>query len=137
MEIRQFVQEWFDLLSEHAPVDRLLPRLADTGLEMVFPERTLHGQADFRQWYADVGRAYADQTHTVEALRVRQAAASGAPPPAAGEMDLEVTVVWTARQTADDARLRMRAWQSWRLVNKPGGIGLAIVSYRVERMEPI
>jgi len=43
-------------LSKHVSVDRMTEFLAPDGVEMVFPERTLHGIEDFRDWYAVVGR---------------------------------------------------------------------------------
>lgn len=104
--LADFVQRWFDDLSRHVPVEHLLPRLSDTDLEMRFPERTLRSHADFEDWYAQVGRAYTDQTHTVEALAVQ---------PDGDMANCAVTVVWEATSTKDGSRSAFRVHQAWRL----------------------
>ncbi|MFC4035631.1 hypothetical protein ACFO3J_29800 [Streptomyces polygonati] len=125
--ITKFVYEWFDDLSAHEPVDRLLPRIYESGLEMVFPERTLRSRADFIDWYEAVGRAFADQTHTVEELRAQER----------GDLiELSVTVVWTATRTADRSRSSFRAHQTWRLRRDADG-DLRIVTYRVDDIAPL
>ncbi|MCA1216889.1 nuclear transport factor 2 family protein [Streptomyces sp. 8L] len=125
--ITRFVYEWFDDLSAHEPVDRMLPRLRDDGLEMVFPERTLRGYDDFLDWYEGVGKAFADQTHTVEEVRCEQR----------GDLiELAITVVWTATDTADRTRSSFRAHQTWRLRRDDDG-GLRIVTYRVDDLSPL
>jgi hypothetical protein len=121
----RFVQDWFDLLSRHAPVATLLPFVADVGLEMMFPERTLHSHADFVNWYADVGANYTDQDHVVEDLST---VADG------DFIDIELTVVWRATKTADGSRLAARVRQSWRLAS---GAQPVIVNYQVLTMDPI
>lgn len=117
-----FVQEWFDLLSAHAPIDQLLPFLATDGLVMQFPERTLYNHADVRDWYAAVGESYTSQDHIVENV--------DATPSAAGT-DLAVTVVWLAQQISDDAQLAFRVNQSWRLTESPATGRPLIVEYHV------
>jgi len=120
----QFVGEWFDLLSAHAPVAKLLPFVSDDGLEMVFPERTLRSQVDFRDWYKAVGETYSNQEHVVEKIDAR---------PAGDGQDLAVTVIWRAIHTADDSKIAMRAQQSWHLATSGSG-ELIIRKYRVETM---
>lgn len=125
---QDFVREWFDLLSNHEPVDRLLPYLSDIDLEMVFPERTIRGTADFLDWYAVVGRAFTDQTHTVERL-VSTANGDG--------IDVALTVVWAATQTSDGTRSAFRVQQTWRLATVPGRPRPVIVRYRVVDLQEI
>jgi hypothetical protein len=125
--VREFVQAWFDDLSRHAPVDRMLPRLSADSLEMHFPERALYGHADFEDWYAVVGEAFADQGHTLEALSTETR----------GDLvDLVLTVVWSATQTSDNTRSAFRVNQNWRLRKGPGD-QLRIVTYRVGELTPI
>lgn len=124
--IRAFVQEWFRLLSTHQPVDLLLAHLADEGLEMVFPERTLRGHDDFRDWYAAVGAAYQDQDHVLERFH--------------GHVDgdrtsVQLTVLWTATQKSDNAKLAFRADQEWLISTADTGRPV-IVTYRVRDMLP-
>jgi hypothetical protein len=120
----QFVGEWFDLLSAHAPVDNLLPFVSENDLEMVFPERTLRSHADFRDWYKAVGETYSNQEHVVEKIDAT---------PAGDGQDLAVTVIWRAVQKSDDAKIAVRAQQSWRLATSGSG-GPLIRKYRVETM---
>ena len=120
--IEEFVHEWFDLLSAHAPVDQLLPFVTDDGLEMQFPERTLHSQDDFRDWYTAVGTTYVDQSHDVEKIVAT---------PSGPGTNLDVTVVWKAEQIADGVRIATRVQQSWRLDGAPGGGRPQIERYHV------
>jgi hypothetical protein len=122
-----FAVDWFDRLSRHEPVDRMLPRLARDGLDMAFPERTLRGHEDFSDWYEAVGRAYTDQRHTLERFHGETR----------GEhVDVELTVLWTATQTADGAREAYRVEQQWRLIKGPGD-QLRILTYQVGTLRPI
>ncbi|MFC0547846.1 nuclear transport factor 2 family protein [Kutzneria chonburiensis] len=111
-DVATFVQQWYDLLSDHEPVERLLPMVADDGLEMAFPERTLRGHADFRDWYVAVGEAFSDQTHTVELLSSTDNGDT---------IDIAVTVVWEATNNADDSRSKFRVNQTWQLVKTATG----------------
>lgn len=127
-EIDSFVQTWFQGLNEHIDVERMLPLVADDGLEMVFPEQTLRSHADFRSWYAAVGENFTDQDHDVEAVTSR---------PQDDGVALDVTVVWRAVQTADGAPLAMRAQQSWFLDRSPATAAPRIVTYHVHSLAAI
>lgn len=123
-----FVREWFDLLSNHEPVERLLTFVADDDLEMVFPERTLHSHADFRSWYTVVGEYFIDQTNTLEEFATQCHEAKA---------DITLRVVWRATRTSDGTRLAFRVDQNWQLANVPGSDRLVIVRYHVGNMRPI
>ena len=125
-EIRSFAQEWFDLLSAHEPAERLLAFVADDGLEMAFPERTLYSHADCRDWYRNVGLAFSAQTHDIERLVAVEDAAGA---------DVSVTVVWRAVQT-DGPPVAVRVDQRWRLVRHPDA-GWQIVGYQVGEMQDL
>lgn len=116
-----FVHEWFDLLSAHAPVEKLLPMVSGGELEMVFPERTLRSHDDFRDWYRVVGLTYADQDHVVEGVDVA---------PSSDGADLSVTVVWSAKQLSDGSQVRVRVHQDWHLMTSDTGRPV-ITKYRV------
>jgi hypothetical protein len=125
-EVRGFVHEWFDLLSDHVPVELLLPFVADRGLEMAFPERTLHDHDDFRDWYTAVGLAYTRQTHDVERISAEEGPDG---------VDLAVTVVWRAEQT-DGPPVAVRVDQDWRLLRLADG-SLRIAGYQVGEMHDV
>lgn len=127
-EIDSFVRTWFQGLNEHIHVERMLPLVVDDGLEMVFPEQTLHSHADFRDWYAAVGENFTDQDHEVEAVTSH---------PAEGGVALDVTVVWRAVQTADGTPLAMRAQQSWFLDRAPMTGAPRIVTYQVHSLDEL
>jgi hypothetical protein len=120
-----FVHEWFDLLSTHAPVERLLPMVSGDDLEMVFPERTLRSHADFRDWYRVVGLTYADQEHLLEELTTA---------PSACGADLSVTVVWKAKQKSDGTQVAVRVHQRWHLATSETGQPV-ITKYRVGALQ--
>lgn len=122
-----FTVEWFDRLSRHDPLDLMLPLLARDGLEMAFPERTLHDHDDFADWYGVVGTAFTDQRHTLERFH---SAVRG------DLVDVELTVLWTATQTADGTRSAFRVNQAWQLIKGPGE-QLRILNYQVGSLRPI
>jgi hypothetical protein len=127
-EIKEFAQEWFDLLSRHDPVGKLLPLVADEGLEMAFPERTLRSHDDFRDWYTVVGEAFADQAHTLESFDSREQD---------GLVDIELTVLWAAQHLADEAFRVFRVEQSWQLRRDADTGALCILRYRVGTLTPV
>lgn len=129
-ELAGFVQEWFDRMSRHDPVEEMLPFVADAGLEMVFPEATLRGHDDFRVWYAGVGEAFADQSHVVERVAGR--------PEGAG-VAVDVTVVWTAKSAVDGTVSSFRVRQEWRLAYPSGADSgrPVIVGYLVGDLTPV
>lgn len=114
-----FVQDWFDLLSAHAPIERLLPFISPGELLMEFPEKTLRSHSDVRDWYVGVGGSYRNQQHVVENVDV---ASTGT--------DLAVRVVWRATQTSDGKELALRVNQTWR-VDRPATGRPVIVEYHV------
>ena len=122
----KFVQQWYDLLSTHEPVEKLLSLVSEQDLEMVFPPDILRSHADFRRWYQAVGEANRDQSHTVERLDTRRQGDT---------VNVDVTVLWQTTQTSDDVTIRRRVQQQWRLRELPGG-RLVIVNYQVGELVP-
>jgi hypothetical protein len=127
--VSAFVSEWFDLLSEHAPADRMVEFLAPDGVEMVFPERTLTTMDDFRDWYETVARSYTNQAHDIEKVLVTSVSDDF--------VDVTIMVVWRATDTADGARLTFRSRQRWRLRPATAKLGFAMVRYRIDDMMAI
>ncbi|MEW2292740.1 nuclear transport factor 2 family protein [Streptomyces sp. NPDC006743] len=126
-DVAAFVQHWYDILSSHEPVEDLLPHVIDDGLEMAFPERTLRSHADFRDWYAAVGESFGPQSHIVEKLRTHEHD---------GLVDVEVTVVWTAKNLSDGSVSALRIDQTWQLVREGADGALRIRTYHVGALNP-
>ncbi|HEY3611180.1 MAG TPA: nuclear transport factor 2 family protein [Pseudonocardiaceae bacterium] len=122
-----FVQQWYDLLSAHEPVEKLLALVSEQDLEMAFPpDDILRSHEDFRRWYKAVGDANRDQSHTVERLDTRRQGDT---------VNVDVTVLWQTTQTSDDVTIRRRVQQQWRLRELAGG-RLVIVNYQVGELVP-
>ena len=49
-QIRAFAVAWYEALDFHAPAEELLAYAADEGLQIIFPEKTLHGIGDLKAW---------------------------------------------------------------------------------------
>ena len=65
-EIQKLAAQWYRKLDVHAPVEEVLPLLAEDDLEMVFPEATLSGTAEFEGWYEKVTHVFFDEVHTLK-----------------------------------------------------------------------
>jgi hypothetical protein len=106
-------------LDIHAPVEDCTQFLSDSGLEMTFPEKTLHGMDDFRAWYAGgkfsdgttapgVINIFFDEIHTVQTIKPR---VSGE------EAVVDVSVGWQAswweQPVAKSKRTSLDSAQQW------------------------
>src|SRR3954465_6467423 len=91
--IKQFVAAWYLALDNHAPTEELASLVTDD-VQMIFPEATLPGIADFKAWYS--GGKYAngteapgviniffDENHNVVSVE-RTGGSDGAPGPKVG-----------------------------------------------------
>lgn len=141
-EVRSFATAWFFALDVHAPNDDCVRLLAETGLEMAFPEQTLHGVSDFLAWYS--GGTYSDGTTTPGVINIffdethnllsaeSQISEDGA--------EVRVVVAWQASWIEPPApkskRTALEATQDWSLRrSEKNAYGLEIVRY-VAMAEP-
>jgi hypothetical protein len=144
-EVKQLVNTWYAKLDVHAPVEELLPLLADNGLEMQLPEVTLHGHAEFIQWYERVIRTFFDEIHTMKELHITLTEP-------ARETDVEVdgsstqaqvqlVVNWQARRWTPPAAksewLTFDAEQRWMIQRLPNTGKPVIVTYIVDALTPL
>jgi hypothetical protein len=136
--IKKFAAAWYLALDVHAPTEEIEKLLVDDGLQMIFPEKTLHGRGDFRAWYAggtygDGERApgviniFFDEIHNVKSLSID---ASG------DEATVDVVVGWQASwfeaPAAKSKRTAMDATQRWTLracSKEKNPYGVEVVSY--------
>lgn len=109
--VRGFVYEWFGLFDTNAPVEDFLGRLDDAGMQIDFPEQTLHSAAEFTGWYQGILATFATATHDVKELTVT-------PDGAAWHIDL--TVEWRAKKF-DGGAAEGLFRQEWTVVEAAGG----------------
>ena len=127
-QINKFVAAWYLALDQHVPSERIGEMLADQGLRMIFPEKTLHGMGDFLAWYAGgtysdgeqapgVINIFFDENHnvvsvesTVDGVKVKVRVvvawqASSFTPPAAKSkrVSADFTQVWILQRSAKNA----------------------------------
>jgi hypothetical protein len=130
-EVRQFIEEWFAKLDVHAPVEEVLPLVANEELVMRLPETTARGHEGFVAWYEHAINTFFDEVHTIHALRI-----TPAPDSAKVEMVLQwQPVIWNA-PAAKSTRMNFFAAQTWELKRSPATQKLFIVTYNVDYFIP-
>jgi hypothetical protein len=135
-EIKTFVAAWYRALDMHVPPAECAKLVADDGLEMIFPEKTLHGVSDFLAWYA--GGTYSDGTTAPGVINIffdeNHNVVSVEGQISGNQATLEVVVAWQASVFEAPApkskRVSLDATQRWvvRASNK-NPYGLEVVSY--------
>ena len=129
-EIERFVADWYKALDVHEPMVNILPLLADEGLEMVFPEATLHGKAAFEGWYQRVIRIFFDEDHRVKSVTVDRQGE---------DYNLGVVVEWKASvwnpPAPYSARIMLDAYQRWVVCAHPVTGKPVVRTYIVDRLE--
>ena len=141
-QINEFVAAWYLALDQHAPVDQVGTLVSDD-VQMIFPEKTLHGKSDFLAWcvggtYADGDKApgvyniFFDENHNVVSVD-----------PQIGEDGVEVQVVvawqasWFVPPAAKSKRVSADFTQAWTLRRSDKNpFGLVIESYNAVVVPP-
>ena len=131
-ETRRLVEDWYRALDVHAPVEEVLPMLAETGLEMTFPEGTMRGLDQFQEWYAKVTHRFFDEVHTMKQLDVVVGA---------DRADVKLVVNWQARiwdpPAPNSVWLGFDAEQTWVVERSPQSQRAVIVNYVVDALAPM
>lgn len=129
-ELETFVGDWYRALDVHEPMVNFQWMLAPEGVEMQFPEATLHGIAEFEGWYQGVIRIFFDEVHEVTKVGIEQAG---------DEYHLDVVVHWEASvwkpPARNSERISLSAFQRWIVVAHPDTGKPAIRTYIVDRLE--
>lgn len=133
-EVRQLVVEWYEDLDVHVPLVELLPKVADDGLEMRFPEATLRSTAEFEYWYQRVIRTFFDEVHSVRDLDITIVDGGS-------RADVKLMVYWEASRwnppARNSERLLMNAYQTW-VVERSRTSGRPVVkTYIVDELCPL
>ncbi len=131
-EVETLVTDWYKALDVHAPVETLLPMLLDQGLEMRFPEATLHGHEEFKGWYRTVTNRFFDEVHEMKELDIQ---------PADDRADVKLCVKWQAKiwdpPAANSKWLGFDAYQTWVVKRSPESGRAVIASYGVDELRPL
>jgi hypothetical protein len=131
-EVKQLVDNWFARLDVHPPVTEMLPMLAGESLTMQLPEITLHGHADFLQWYEVVTHKFFNEAHTLKEIGIRITAEQA-------EVHLIVNwqaYVWKA-PAAKSQWIGFDATQRWIVERSEQTQHPLIVTYIVEKFIPM
>ena len=119
-------------LDVHAPVDEMLPLIADKELVMKLPETTVRSHEGFKQWYSDVKSKYFDEVHSIKALRIT---------PQEQIVKVEMILQWECSAwnapSAKSKRSSYYAVQTWELKRSPETQKPFIVKYAVDYFIPI
>lgn len=130
--VRDLVQAWYVALDEHVDLNSVLPFVVEDGLEMRFPEASLHSVAEFANWYGAVTHRFFDEVH--ELTRVDVDLSSGT------HADVSLVVNWQARMWNAPAPrsewLGFDATQTWEVVADPLG-RLRVKVYIVDALDPM
>jgi hypothetical protein len=131
-EIRRLANDWYQKLDRHAPIDEILPLLAEDGFEIRVPEGTFRGSDGFKRLYEDGWiRNFFDEVHTLEKLSFI---------PAGDKAEVKVVVHWQARAWHPPApqseRIDSDAYQTWIVQRSPASDQLVILAYLVDDMKP-
>lgn len=124
-QVRGLVAAWYRALDNHDPIEQCYAMLADTGLNMQFPDGDIRDFDSFKKWYDRVTNLFFDENHNVQSVEVR--------------FDGDVAIVdvvvgwqasWWEPPAAKSKRTSMDATQRWTV--RPSGKnphGLEIVTY--------
>jgi SnoaL-like domain len=131
-EVRQFIDEWFLKLDTHAPVDEVLPLVADKELVMQLPETTVRGHEEFKQWYSSVAAKFFDEVHSIKALRITSQEQTAR---------VEMVLLWECSTwnppNAKSKRSSYYAVQTWKLERSPDTHKPTIATYNVDYFIPM
>jgi len=134
-EIKTFVTAWYLALDQHAPAEECVKLVADD-VQMIFPEKTLHGKGDFAAWYA--GGAYADGEKAPGVINIffdeNHNVVSVASEISGAAARLRVVVAWQASlfvaPAAKSKRVSLDAIQDWAVRRSDKNVyGLEVTSY--------
>lgn len=129
-EVNELAAAWYKKLDVHAPMVEVLPLLTPDGVEMVFPEATLKGLADFESWYQRVIRIFFDEVHNIKEVTTSGSGES---------VEVHIVVEWSASvwnpPAAKSARISLDADQTWVVKRSNETQKLVITKYVVNSLD--
>ena len=136
-QIDEFVKAWYLALDQHVSQEQIAAMAADD-VEMIFPEKALHGVSDLLAWYA--GGTYSDGEQAPGVINIffdenhNVVSVEPVSDLAGDEVKLRVVVAWQASwfnpPAAKSTRTSMDATQDWAVrASDKNAYGLVITSY--------
>ena len=142
-QVQAFAAAWYQALDFHVPTEEILTLVADENVQMIFPEKTLHGVGDFAAWYSGgtysdgeqtkgVINIFFDENHNVVSVDSKIGDAS---------IEVQVVVAWQASwfvpPAAKSKRVSADFTQAWTLRSSTKNpYGLVIESYNAVVVPP-
>jgi len=142
-QIHAFAAAWYQALDFHVPTDKILELVADDNVQMIFPEKTLHGVGDFVAWYS--GGTYSDGEKTPGVINIffdeNHNVVSVDPQISGDSIEVQVVVAWQASwflpPAAKSKRVSADFTQAWSLrPSTKNPYGLVIESYNAVVVPP-
>ncbi len=129
-EVQECAKVWYDKLDVHAPMVDILPMVSPEGLEMKFPEATLHSLAEFEGWYQRVIRIFFDEVHVVKKCDVT----------INGDIaTADIIVQWEASvwnpPDRYSKRIKLDAYQTWTLKRSAVTGQPIVLTYSVDELK--
>ena len=143
-QIKRFAVAWYQALDFHVPTAEICTLVADEGLQMIFPEKTLHGLSDFKGWYS--GGPYSDGTSAPGVINIffdeNHNIVSVEPQIQGDSAEVRVVVAWQASwfvpPAAKSKRVSADFTQAWTLrPSSKNPYGLEITSYNAVAEPPV
>ena len=134
-QVQKFVAAWYLALDQHVPAEDCL-KLVAVDVEMVFPEKSLHGVDDFKAWYA--GGTYSDGEQAIGVINIffdeNHTVVSVNSDITGNEARVRVVVAWQASwfvpPAAKSKRVSLDAIQDWTLkASNTNEYGLVLTRY--------
>jgi hypothetical protein len=135
-QIEKFVAAFYLALDLHLPPEMCAQMVADEGLKMIFPEKTLIGMGDFLAWYG--GGTYSDGEKAPGVINIyfdeNHYVASVTSKITGDQAEVDILVGWQASKfdppSPKSRRIAMDATQKWTVrKSSKNPYGLEIVSY--------
>ncbi|RKN36695.1 nuclear transport factor 2 family protein [Streptomyces hoynatensis] len=116
-EVHRLVQAWLEARDAGLPAQQVLEHLAPLGLVVHFPQVTLRGRDEFRDWYVRTKRRFPQERHEVEQAEIRLTSPLHA--------DVSVRLRWQLwRPQEPDGWIGVEATQHWSVVLRAGAVRL-------------
>lgn len=124
-QLTDFVAAWYRALDFHVSVEEAAVFLADTDLNIQFPDGDIRDFPSFKTWYDRVTNLFFDESHYVQSIRTQITGYQAV---------LDIVVGWQASwwepPAAKSKRVSMDATQRWTVRRSTKNrYGLEIVTY--------